>query len=288
MNNRLALGTAQFGSNYGVKKEGMVSNREINHILHFAASVGIDTLDTAIAYGEAEQNLGHIGIGRFKVISKLPNLRGRSISVDRVVSYVAGSLDRLRVDRLYGLLLHSSGDLQGQGGSNLYAGLQACKEFGLVEKVGVSIYDPSELNSIVPQWPMDLIQGPFSIFDRRLEDSGWLKLLHQSGVEIFARSVFLQGLLLMDFGRRPTKFERWNHLWRQWHQWLDKEKLSALSACLEFVFRRPEIDKVIVGVNSRSQLQEIVESLKTERQLTFPSFEVTDCDLVNPSRWESL
>ncbi len=55
---KLALGTAQFGMNYGIaNSSGKVNHEEAREILSLGRSVGIDTLDTAIAYGDSEESL---------------------------------------------------------------------------------------------------------------------------------------------------------------------------------------------------------------------------------------
>jgi aryl-alcohol dehydrogenase-like predicted oxidoreductase len=185
-------------------------------------------------------------------------------------------------------MLHSPGDLLHEVGNELYVGMQACKEQGLVRSIGVSVYAPSELEAILPRYPMDIVQAPLNIIDRRLEVSGWLSRLHDSGVRLYVRSIFLQGLLLMGADQRPDKFSRWNSLWTEWHDWLDKNKLSALKACLDFVLSFPEVERVLVGVDSSKQLSNIIECLSDERHLPPLSLTTEDPDLVNPSRWSAL
>ena len=72
---RIALGTAQFGMDYGIANtKGQVTRSEVKEIIQLAESRGIDTIDTAIVYGESEACLGDAGVQGFKVITKLPPL----------------------------------------------------------------------------------------------------------------------------------------------------------------------------------------------------------------------
>ncbi len=255
--NRIALGTVQFGLPYGVaNQDGQVSREEAAAILKHAWSAGVDTLDTAIAYGDSEQGLGEIGVDQWQVISKLPAIHESCTDVAGwVQESLAGSLKRLRIPRLHGFLLHRSQQLLGPQGDALYRALISLKNQGKVEKIGVSIYGPDELEALWPHFQIDLVQAPFNIIDRRLATSGWLTRLHQAGIEIHVRSVFLQGLLLMGAQSRPTYFNRWQPLWDQWHHWLDEQALHPLHTCLGFTLSHPEIDRVVVGVDSLRHLK---------------------------------
>ena len=105
------------------------------------------------------------------------------------------------------------------------------------------------------------------MIDRRLETNGWLSRLHESGKEIHARSIFLQGLLLMQSNQRPKKFGRWKNIWVEWDKWLKQNQVSAIHACLQFILSFPQIDRVIVGVDSLVHLVEIVNALVVIAQI---------------------
>jgi aryl-alcohol dehydrogenase-like predicted oxidoreductase len=284
---KLALGTVQFGLNYGVaNQQGQVSQDEAKAILEHAWSSGMDTLDTAIAYGDSEQRLGDIGIEDWRVVSKLPAVPVQSGDISQwVTSSVTDSLQRLKVTRLYGLLLHQPQQLLGRGGDELYRALQQLKDDGLVQKIGVSIYDPAELDLLASRYQLDIVQAPFNIMDRRLIDSGWLARLTRQNTELHVRSVFLQGLLLLKTNARPAKFNRWQTLWKRWDTWLSEHNLRPLEVCLAYVLSFPEIGRVIVGVDSSKQLIEIL-CASTAVSSEWPhDLWTDDIDLLNPSLW---
>jgi len=287
---RLALGTVQFGLPYGVANEsGQVSRIEATAILEHAWTAGIGTLDTAIAYGQSEERLGEIGIDNWRVVTKLPMMPGTCTTVeDWAWESVKCSLNRLHINRLYGLLLHRSQQLLEPQGEELYAALLELKEQGYVEKIGVSIYDPEELDRLYPHFKLDLVQAPFNIMDRRINASGWLARLHRAGTEVHVRSVFLQGLLLMEAAQRPKKFDRWMPLWDSWNHWLEEQKMTPLQACLGFVLSQREIGCVVVGVDNRRQLQEILEAAEVKVPQPPDFLQTDDLDLINPSRWNTL
>ncbi len=287
---RLALGTVQFGLPYGVaNRRGQVSLDEARAILKHAEAAGLDTLDTAVAYGNSEQRLGEIGVPQWKVVSKLSAIpEGCSDVAAWVGASVAASLQHLQVRRLSGLLLHRPEELLGAQGDLLYAALTRLKDDGLVQKIGVSIYDPEELNALCVKFRFDLVQAPFNLLDHRLIDSGWLARLSKQGTEVHVRSVFLQGLLLMRSADRPEKFNRWQSLWDRWQQWLATTKLTPLQACLRHALAQPEIDRVIVGVDSLNQLKEILSANEGVIPEVPAELRANDRDLINPSRWNSF
>ena len=283
---RLALGTVQFGLAYGVaNREGQVSEETGRRMLALAAEGGIDTLDTAIAYGDSETRLGAIGTAGFKVVSKLPPLPPEVADVDAWVrGQVQASLDRLKVDRLYGLLLHRPLEVLGPRGPELRRALLALRENGLTERLGGSFYGPEEIARAWPAWRFDLMQAPLNVLDRRLEVSGWLARLKEAGVEIHTRSAFLQGLLLMPPAEIPASFARWAPLLERWHAWLAGRGVSALRACLGYPFSCAEVDRVVVGADSPTQLRQILD--ETARTPCYPTDIVSDDEnLINPARW---
>ena len=287
---KLALGTVQFGLNYGVANtSGRVPVEETGRILRIARAAGIDTLDTAIAYGDSEARLGQAGVESWKVVSKLPGLPDNCAAVDEwVASSVNGSLERLELKKLYGLLLHRSEDLIGPRGAELYAALQRLRESGKVAKVGISIYSPNELGAILPRYAIQLVQAPFNVFDRRLETSGLLDQLKARGIEVHTRSTFLQGLLLLMPDERPEKFRAWDALWSRWHTWLEDNALTPLEGALGFACRNPAVDRVLVGVDSARHLHDIIEVVDRPIPSIPVAISTGDEALLNPSRWNAL
>ncbi len=292
---KLALGTAQFGLNYGVANQiGQVSESDVSKILEFASLEKIDTLDTAIAYGNSEKVLGNIGISHFQVVSKLPALPDLvDLDIESWVKLqVRDALIRLNVQSIYGLLLHRSQNFLGQSGIELLKALMLLKECGLVKNIGISIYNTSELDQLDQLGylkKIDIVQAPLNIIDRRLETSGWLSRLHALGIEIHTRSTFLQGLLLCPLEKIPSKFRRWSHIWDRWSCELAKKSQLPAQACLAYPLSLPEISKVIIGVDSECHLKQLILATKKNPTQMDYSFMASDDEmLINPSNWSSL
>lgn len=284
---RFVLGTANFGLNYGVaNRSGQLKDEDIERILASAQSGGMNTLDTAVAYGDSEATLGRCDLHGWSAITKLPAIPGDCSDIGRWMrARVDSSLVKLGLDSLYALLLHRPAQLLERVGAELYRSLYEQKARGVTARIGISIYDSDELDRLPPEMVFDVVQVPFNIVDCRLSGSGWLRRLHARGIEIHARSVFLQGLLLMGRDRRPLKFRKWGNLWETYDRWLADTGITPLQACLRYVVSHPEIDKILVGVDSAAQLSGILAAAEGELPPIPESFGSTDVDLLNPSRW---
>ena len=290
MINRLALGTVQFGFSYGIANtNGQVPYKTAKEILYHAKSKGINTLDTAISYGESESYLGDIGVEGWQVITKLPNIPDECTDiVTWVNNQVTKSLSRLKVKSISGLLLHQPDCLLTSNGEMIWESLQTLKKDRLVENIGFSIYDPNELDVIWNSFFPDIVQVPYNVLDRRLVDSGWLHRMSKAGVKVHVRSIFLQGLLLMNANNRPQKLERWFSVFDAWDSWLQEQELTALQGCLAFVMQDSSIDKIVIGIDNFQQFKEVLSSIDN-KVIQFPKFLNTDSiDLINPSYWSSL
>jgi len=285
---RLALGTAQFGLSYGVANaDGRVAPSAVETMLRQARHAGMDTLDTAVSYGESEAALGSAGVCSWRVITKLPPLPAGVVDVAGWINaHVEDSLRRLRIVQLEALLLHKPSDLLGPAGRQYAEELGALKQHGYVRAVGVSIYDPTELDALWPVWQPEIVQAPCSVLDQRLIRSGWLAKLRSRGVRTHVRSVFLQGLLLMAPGQRPAGFRRWSGLLDRWLAWCVAHEVSPLRAALAFAQAQPDVERIVVGADSPAQLEELLEAAMRAGPVPPDDLWSDDRDLLEPSRWE--
>ena len=288
--NRIALGTVQFGMSYGVANQvGQITYKDGKAIIKEAKKAGVDTLDTAILYGRSEEVLGKIDVSEFRVITKLPEIPQNKNIKEYILQSINDSLDRLKINCLTGILLHSPLQLLETGFDIIFSTLEELKRNGLVEKIGFSIYSPNDLDRLWNNFKPDIVQAPFNIFDQRLLHSGWLQKMHRTGVEIHVRSVFLQGLLLMGRDTRPAKFQKWAQVWSKWHNWLKAQNISAIQAALDFVLSQKEIDKVVIGVDSLQHLKEILQVANHSKNVDFNNVTFTNDELlINPAHWAHI
>ena len=252
---KLALGTVQFGLDYGISNDsGMVGSDMVRDILKEAKKWNIDTLDTARAYGNSEDILGEVGVDSFKLVSKyLINDADQDLSTQ-----LKESLKKLNQENLYGYLSHSAEILLAN--PSHYELLRTYQTSGLISKIGVSLYHPSELERIIKTLGVpDLIQIPYNPLDVRFQP--YFEELKSKGVEIHVRSAFLQGLFFMDPKQLSSFFDPVKGYLKKLMTLIPEPNHRA-AALLAFGANNPAIDKVVFGVNTIQQLVENCRLLK--------------------------
>ena len=286
---RIVLGTAQFGMDYGINnRRGRLSQKEASLILEKAVTCHIDMFDTAQGYGNAEDILGAFVEGHhdktLSIISKLP-----SGSCGEVRTLLEASLDRLRVPCLYAYLIHDFNAYMDS--PEIFNELQEFKEKGKVKKIGFSLYRPCELEAILENGlNFDIVQLPFSIFDQRF--SPYLSKLKEKGIEIHARSIFLQGLLFKEVDRLDSYFSPIRHKIEELHALSDKVGISICALCFNFIAINRYVDKIIIGVDRLEHLEEIITTLDYMSKVRsvidqlFPLREDNE-EILLPTNWNS-
>lgn len=288
----LGLGSAQFGMDYGISNgQGRVSSAEVAQILDAATQNGIQVLDTAYLYGRSEAVLGQIlGTNHpFRIVTKttkVTNARVTARDIDDLRQAFEESLARLQTSSVAGLLVHDADDLAKPGAELFVELLHELKRDGQVQKIGVSVYEASQLDAIAGVMEPDLMQLPLNVLDQRLIGSGHLSRLARLGVEIHARSAFLQGLLLMDPDALDPFFDTIKDRLRKYHKAIRQVDLEPVAAALNFVRSQPNVDTVVVGVCSARELTEIVRCGSGRKSgLPWQEFAIDDATFVNPSHW---
>jgi aryl-alcohol dehydrogenase-like predicted oxidoreductase len=281
---KLALGTVQFGLKYGINNiSGVPTNVELESILMLAKKAGIELLDSAQGYGDAEERLGKFSEYDFQVITKFKKL-GSGYPFHEELRE---SLNKLNTECVYGYIAHD-GDLLIEN-PQWWQGLQEAKSQGLVKKIGYSLYSVNQLESLLSKKMIpDLIQFPFNIFDQRF--APYMSELVSLGVEIHTRSVYLQGLLQMNPERLSNNLEQLKTNLIKLRDIAVQNNLSISELCLGFALSNPLINNVVIGIDNASQLDENIyisqkDSLSKEVIRELLSIKVTKLNLLNPSNW---
>lgn len=272
---KLGLGTVQFGLLYGISNElGQTMPEEVTEILNYARNVGIDTLDTASAYGDSERVLGQNSLNDFRVVSKFL-LTEHCWSIEAMLQQ---SLELLNIKRLHGYLAHRPMDVVRN--PDQWKELIKLKESGKVCKIGFSFNSPDEVDEVLKSGMMpDLIQVPYNYFDRRFIKC--MTELKMKGCEIHTRSAFLQGLFLKPAEQLDEFFD------------VVRQQIAALQnnygdllpgLLLKYCLKSEAIDKVIVGVNTKQQMIDNLRNISIADELPECEIEIPQ-EIVTPSKW---
>lgn len=272
---------------YGVSnQQGCVSDLEVKDILSYFRSCGFSALDTARSYGNSEDRLSKFLLKDDFITTKIsPNcsLDGYEDWFDKSLR---DSLRSLNVDKIDTLLYHRTSDLLSTSKTFIEDRINTLKNSGCIRNFGVSVYNKNELDSVLSHLDIDFVQLPINLLDRTFLDGDYLSELKKRRIVIEARSVFLQGLLLMRIDEMPSYFSPWFSHFKILDEWIQKSKITRVEACLSFVKSISEIDRVVVGVQSRSELQEIIRVIKLPPVEFFPALGLGDSKLINPGLWK--
>ncbi len=273
---KVTLGTAQLGMPYGVaNRTGVPELAEVRRMVKRALELGVNTFDTAPGYGESEQRLGHVldelgATQSVNLLSKVSLGDTGGSAYDSIASAVRDSvvrsLIRLRTERLAVCFVHRFADLE-QHGRELLEELHALKREGMIDAVGVSIYHPQELNRVLVLGGIDAVQLPVHLLDTRWVAGGGLSRAVESGVTVFGRSVFLQGLLLL----KPSEAERkvpGTGVWVQLvHRLAADWGLSVKELAVRYIRSFSPITSIVVGAETLQQVEETCALVNSARPL---------------------
>ena len=287
MRNKIILGSANFDQIYGIKKN-FIKKSEIKKLFDLALKNKIKTIDTSPLYDKSEKIIGLLNNNRFKIISKIPkppkNIKRENIK-KWLKQNVMISLKNLKIKKFECLLLHNANSLLCKNGDEIYKGIRNMKINGFTSKIGVSIYDFNVLDKILKKFKFNLIQAPFNILDQRLVEKGWLKKLKKRKIEVHARSIFLQGILLLKHNQLPKKLIKLSKKLVMWENWLKKNKFSSLQVCLSFVLNQRQLDGIVVGYNNTNQLNQILKLKQIKNNFSLPNLNIKDKKLIDPREW---
>jgi aryl-alcohol dehydrogenase-like predicted oxidoreductase len=292
------LGTAQLGMRYGIANvTGQPDDETVTSIVSDVWSCGIRFFDTAQAYGSSEAALGRalakvLISSRARVISKL-RTDLETNDWNGIFRSVEGSVERLGIPRLWGMLLHSEEQLDYWQDSSLREALKAAKDANLVSYLGISVYSPERALLALEEKDLDIVQVPANLFDRRMERAGVFERARQLGKYVFVRSIYLQGLALMHSASVPKHIPLAAAAVLALEEFCTQHRLDRRHFAIDYVRRMAPAAHLIVGAETRSQALEncvflgkesLDESLAREWTKCWP------CDhdvLIDPRTWNS-
>ena len=286
---KISIGTAQFGKKYGISnKNGKTRKSEIDKILKIAKQQDINSIDTAQNYLNVENTIASYNLNDFKISTKISEIDSENIKTNKHYIYnkIIQSIQNLKIKKIDTIFLHNTNDLLSRNGNKYFEDLVRSKKNKLVNKIGITVYSIKEINEIISNFDIDVVQCPFNIFDNRLVESGMYNALVEKKIEIEVRSIFLQGLLLMNAKNIPLQFQSFKKIFKLWFEFLENNQISQLDACINFVKKFKKIKRVIIGVENSNQFVEIIKSFNNNNYIDFPKMSSNQIKLINPNLWK--
>ena len=277
----LVLGTAQLDQNYSLSKKGL-NESNLKKIINLSRKKKNFFIDTALGYKKSEEILSKINLKKFNIITKIAN------SKEGVIEKLLESKKKLKIDKFYGVLFHDEKELLSKSPKGFVKFVKSLKDNNITNKVGVSVYTLKSLNSIIKKFNLDLIQVPANIFDKRFLNIKLLQKLKQKKIRIFARSVFLKGILVNEKFRSENKiFTRHKKDFDVYEKWLNKENIiNRKFFCINFILTN-KINNIVIGFDNFKEYNEIA-NYKDEKYVYPPNFIKHQSDknrLLRPDLW---
>ena len=280
---KFILGTAQFGLKYGINnRSGIPNDNQLKKILDYCTQKNMNFLDTAPSYGNCEKRIGMFANNRFKIISKFSQLDSKK----ELDNNIDESLKSLNIKSLYGYLSHDENNIIEK--PEIWEYLKQLKIDKKTKKIGFSIYDVNKLEYLLDKKIIpDIIQLPYSVFDRKFEK--YLPKLKDLGVEIHARSIFVQGLIFMNDNQIPKKLNLLKEPLFKLRKISNQNKIDLEDLAVKFVLSNNYIDKIVFGVDSIEQLKRNLilfknNNINNKVQTMLKDLKV-DQQLINPINW---
>lgn len=285
MQNKIGIGTANFGSNYGVHNR-KISKLAAKKIIEILKKNKINLIDTSSEYFGSEEILGNLDISKFKIVTKIKIPSNFVIhDMPKIEKIFFSSLKKLKVKSVYALLIQNCEELLKKNGKYFYNFFLKLKKEGLIKKLGFSIYSTITLNRLDKKFKFNIIQVPLNILDQRFLKKDLLKKLKKKKIEIHSRSSFLQGLLLLNQNQIPKNFKNDKFILK-FNNFIKENNYDKLNYLLNFSKNIKEVDCVIVGIDSPTQLKKIL-SLSTDDESEFKKFRFnTDIKIIDPRLWK--
>ena len=286
----IGLGTVQFGLAYGVSNgDTKTSKAEVFKILDYLKSHSINILDTAPTYGDAERIIGGFhDLSSLNCVTKTMPVMSSAVSKNTAQATTRcfrKSLSNMNLNGCYGLLIHDPLTLFKPGVEFLIEALQEIKATAGAKKIGLSVYNPKEVDQALKLFDFDIIQLPISVFNQTFHKNGYIKSLNDRGVEVHARSIFHQGALLLEPQFLPKKLEGLVKPISNLRLIANEAGLSPMSLALSFMNSISGVHAGIVGVNSLDQLIDVKKSSTEFLSIDFDCLHISETNLNNPANW---
>ena len=284
-NKKIIIGTASLGLKYGFNKTKQNSRNSVAY-LKKAYNLGIKEIDTSPAYGNSGKIINDTK-KKFKIYTKLTKklLKTNSKKIElSIKNFLIKSLKKFSIKEFEGVLIQNESVMLTKKGKKIFETLKKFKENKLIKNIGISSYNLKTLRKILKKYQFDFVQVPFNVFDQRLIEKKNLDFLNKKKIDIHVRSIFLQGLLLLDNNEIPIKFKKYKEFFYFWNTWLNNNNYSNLEACYNFVNEQKSIKKVVIGSANYNEFKNLFYC--KEKKIRFPfKFKKVPENLFNPIRW---
>ena len=274
---KIILGTAQLMKNYGVKKNN-ISLKELDKF--FIKNFFFDLIDTAESYKNVYSRIKKYDLKKYGIITKT--------KIDsNIFDKISKSIKSLRIKKFNTILAHDENQLIGNNAKKNYKILENLKKKNLTKNIGVSIYSLKKCLKIIKRFNFDVLQIPTNLFDKRFLNKNFLHLAKKKNIKLIYRSVFLQGLLTDQTLHKKIFKKKQNFLFKEYFDWLKKNKLKPVEACIYFI-KQNKIKNIVIGFYKLNEYKEVIKLTNKKNKILIPNFIKDQNDnnkILRPDLW---
>ena len=284
---KIIIGTAIYSNNYGINSNKKKNIKYLNSVFLTCYKMGFRNFDLAPSYGSVEKNFGKLFCKKnIFISSKISKIKIKK-NIYNILNYnfnlTLKKLKKKKIDLLY---VHNINDFFKYSKVFLEF-ITNLKKIKKIKKIGFSLYETQELYKLLKFCKPDVVQVPLNIFNQSFLEKKILILKKKFNFKLYARSVFLQGVLLKKFDSLPENFKKFEDIFKKYYKFLKVKKISSLEACLNFSLNS-FFDKVIVGVENSQDIIEINNLIKKmkNKKLLFLNLKSNKKKLIDPRKWK--
>lgn len=291
----MVLWTVQFWLDYGINNSSWrLGIDDIFSLLDRSLKLWIHILDTASVYGNAEEIIWQYIRNRWlkwkiKIISKFTGLSNNTTDIySHIKESIWKSIHLLNVEFLDGYLLHNAKDFYND---SILEAIVTLKKEWYIKNIWVSIYDPQDALCVSINTNIDYIQIPFNIFDQRLKNTEFFNNCRSNWIKIFARSIFLQWLILMENTKIPQHLSWIIPYLDEFDKIIFNSNLTRQEAAMQYVLQNKDIDYLVFWVDNLFQLNENISIVKKNIDFSLEILEIEnkfkniDLKIISPNLW---
>ncbi len=291
---KIALGTVQFGLDYGFSKKK--SQLEVDSILDCASHNGINFIDTAREYGDSEKKIGNYlsrHSNEFIIATKLKKISETEIkslsSRDIIYSSIDESLKQLKLQNLHVLQLHQTDEylVNKEIFWNTISDLKKNRTLGAF---GVSVYDTKETLKMAENYGdiIDFFQVPYNIFDRRFETLN--NFLDKHSISLISRSTFLKGIIPCEISELPIELKELKPYKEKLQKKASVLNMNVSELAMLYVYCSKYMSSILLGVNNAIELKSNIDVIKKRscsglEKVDFTDILVENSLLIDPRKW---
>jgi diketogulonate reductase-like aldo/keto reductase len=276
---KIIIGTANLFQKYGINNKS-ISNKELNHIKNLKKAKSINSLDCSVEYGNLSR-IKKLYNNKFNLFIKFKtDNKKKEINIQNTIKKINKLI--LNIDKIYCLMFHDINDLKFKNSKLIYEYILKLKKKRKVSKIGISIYQPNELNYIKKNYFFDYIQVPVNLINQSFNFRN-TKFLRMKGTRFLARSILLQGAIFNNkfLAKNNILLKKITDLKQNYNE-------NIKQVFLDYVKKQSWLDGIVIGVDNIEQFKEIINILSSKKKILFNSkkFKITKKKIIDPRTWK--